>query len=72
MSRCLKAKVKFWLRSLQSNARIPLEIPEEAIPNKSMKMMKTRIMMMKMMRIMRIMKIQMILEIMIFLEKMKK
>ena len=72
MLRYLKPRVKVRHNSLKSNGRIPQEIPEEAIPNKSMKMMKTRIMMMKMMRIMRIMKIQMILEIMIFLEKMKK
>jgi hypothetical protein len=71
MSGCLKAKARVWLRSLQSNGRIQPEIPEEAILNKMMKRMKTKIMKMTM-KMMRIMKIQMILETMIFLEKMKK
>ena len=66
MSRCLKAKARVWLRSLQSIVRVPLEIPEEAIHNKMMKRTKTMKMTMKMMRIM---KIQIILEIILCLER---
>lgn len=68
MSGCLKAKARVWLRSLQSNGRIQREIPEEAILNKMMKRMKTKIMKMTM-KMMRIMKIQIILEIILCLER---
>ena len=68
MSGCLKAKARVWLRSLQSNSRIQREIPEEAILNKMMKRMKTKIMKMTM-KMMRIMKIQIILEIILCLER---
>jgi hypothetical protein len=58
MSRSLNPRVKVRHHSLKLNGRILQETPEEAIPNKMMRM-----------RIMRMMKILMILDITLCLER---
>jgi hypothetical protein len=61
MSRSLNPRVKVRHHSLKLNGRILQETPEEAIPNKMMRMRR--------MRIMRMMKILMILDITLCLER---